>query len=87
MSLKHRLLLFLLFPLFAVAQDKLTLTGKITGLKEGGKVFLMDVNKPTDTLGTGIVKKGVFVIKAELKEYTHNPSGKELYTQSGIEVL
>lgn len=70
MSLKSRLLLFLLFPLFAVAQDKLTITGKIIGLKEGSKVLLMDVNKPTDTLGVGVVKKGLFVIKAELKEPT-----------------
>ena len=70
MSLKHRFLFFLLIPLFAVAQNKLTLTGKITGLKEGAKVLLMDVNKPTDTLGVGIVRKGVFVIKGELKEPT-----------------
>jgi peroxiredoxin len=70
MSLKSRLLLLLLFPLFAVAQDKLTLTGKVTGLKEGAKVLLMDVNRPADTLGMGIVKKGVFVIKAGLKEPT-----------------
>ena len=70
MSLKHRLLLILLFPLFAVAQDKFTLAGKITGLKEGSKVLLMDVNKPTDTLGVGTVKNGAFVIKGELKEPT-----------------
>jgi peroxiredoxin len=70
MSMKSRLLLFSLFPFFAVAQDKLTLTGKVTGLKEGAKVLLMDVNRPSDTLGSAIVKNGVFVLKAQLKEPT-----------------
>jgi peroxiredoxin len=70
MSMKSQLLLFLLFPFFAVAQDKLTITGKITGLKEGDKILLMDVNRPADTLGSATVKQGVFVLKAQLKEPT-----------------
>lgn len=70
MSLKTGVFIFLLFPFFTVAQDKLTITGKVTGLKEGSKVLLIDVNRPTDTLGTATVKKGVFVLKTQLKEPT-----------------
>ena len=68
MRMKFRLLLLLLLPVFAGAQDKMTLTGKIKGIPDGTKVSLIDVNRPGDTVTAAIVKKGTFVLKAELKE-------------------
>lgn len=67
---KIRVSIFLLLPVFAAAQDKLTLTGKIKGLNETSPVALVDANKPADTLASGIVKNGTFVLKTELKEPT-----------------
>lgn len=55
-------------PLFAVAQQKMSVTGKIAGLKEGSLVHLIDMNRPTDTIAKSKVTKGVFVLKAELEE-------------------
>jgi peroxiredoxin len=67
--MKNWLLLFFLSPLLCVAQDpSLRVTGKITGLKEGGRVYLIDINRPTDTLAKGKVSKGVFTLKGTLKE-------------------
>lgn len=60
--------LLLLLPLFGAAQSKLTITGKIKGLRNGSLVFLTDVNKPGDTIAKAIVKKGTFVLKGDLKE-------------------
>lgn len=57
-------------PLMVLAQDKLTVSGKITGLKEGSKVVLVDINKATDTIGKGVVKEGAFSFKGTLKEPT-----------------
>lgn len=60
--------LFLLLPVFSIAQAKLTVTGKIKGLEEGSPVSLIDVNRQGDTLSKAVVKDGSFVLKAELKE-------------------
>ena len=68
--MKKLLTLVLLSPLLVVAQKKLSITGKVDGLKERSVVALVDINKPTDTIGKGIVKNGVFTIKASLKETT-----------------
>jgi peroxiredoxin len=67
--MKSRVLFFLLLPFIGAAQGKLVVTGKVKGLKEGSKVFLMDVSKqPMDTLAAAQVNKGVFILKTELKE-------------------
>ena len=66
--MKRYLLLLLVLPVFAVAQNKLTITGKIKGIKEGILVSLTDVNKPADTIAKAKVKKGVFILQQELKE-------------------
>lgn len=61
--------LLLLLPFLAPAQGKLTLTGTVKGLADGTPVALLDINKqPYDTLASGSVKKGVFVLKTELNE-------------------
>ncbi|HKZ65757.1 MAG TPA: DUF4369 domain-containing protein, partial [Chitinophagaceae bacterium] len=66
--MKRYLLLLLVLPVFATAQNKLTLTGKMKGIKEGTLVSLIDVNKPADTIAKANVKKGVFILQQELKE-------------------
>lgn len=60
----------LLLPLWVIAQKKLSLTGKVDGLKEGSLVAMMDLNKVGDTVGRGTVKNGVFIINTSLKEAT-----------------
>ena len=35
-----------LLPGFAIAQNKLTITGKVKGIKEGQLISLTDVNRP-----------------------------------------
>lgn len=60
--------LFLL-PLGLLAQQKgFVITGTITGLTENTRVSLTDLNKPTDTVAQGVVKKGVFVLKGNVAE-------------------
>lgn len=61
-------LFLLLLPFLAQAQNKLTVTGKVTGLKEGTWVLLTDPNKPGDTIAKAKVINGVFVLNAKLKE-------------------
>lgn len=54
-------------PIIACTQKSLTLTGKITGLKDHSAVSLSDVYNATDTFAKGVVKNGSFVLKAKLK--------------------
>jgi peroxiredoxin len=68
--MKSFLTVLFLSPLLGMAQKKLSVTGKLTGLKEGSVVSLIDINKPADTIGKGLVKSGVFTIKTLLKETT-----------------
>ena len=68
--MKRLLILVLLSPFLALSQKQLTLAGTVTGLKEGSRVSLIDINTPTDTLGKGVVKNGTFTIRASLKETT-----------------
>ena len=44
--MKRFLTLIFLSPLLALAQKKLSVTGKITGLKEGSRVCLDRYNNP-----------------------------------------
>ena len=66
--MKQCVLLLAFLPAFAMAQNKLTITGKVKGIKEGQMISLTDVNRPADTLAKAKFSKGVFVLKAELKE-------------------
>ncbi|MDP4262655.1 MAG: TlpA disulfide reductase family protein [Bacteroidota bacterium] len=68
--MKRFLILFVLTPVLVIGQKKLSLTGKVDGLKEGSVIALMDANKSADTIGKGRVKNGVFVINSGLKEPT-----------------
>lgn len=66
--MKQCVMLLALLPIFAMAQNKLTVIGKVKGIKEGVVISITDVNKPTDTIVRAKVKKGVFVLQHELKE-------------------
>ncbi|MEO5683766.1 MAG: TlpA disulfide reductase family protein [Chitinophagaceae bacterium] len=64
-----KLFLFILcFPVAVAAQKQLLVNGKITGLKEQSLVSLIDANDPTDTIASGMVQKGAFVLKGSLRE-------------------
>lgn len=66
--MKRCVMISALLPLLAIAQNKLTVTGKVQGLKEGALITITDVNRPSDTLAQSKVKNGVFVLQKELKE-------------------
>jgi peroxiredoxin len=66
--MKQCVLLLALLPAFAMAQNKLTITGKVKGIKEGQLISLTDVNRPADTIAKAKFSKGTFVLKGELKE-------------------
>ena len=66
--MKQCVLLLALLPALAMAQNKLTITGKVKGIREGQLISLTDVNRPADTLAKAKFSQGVFVLKAELKE-------------------
>ena len=66
--MKKCLVILALLPLFAIAQNKLIITGKVKGIKEGELVSLTDVNKPGDTIAKAKVSKGIFVLRGQLKE-------------------
>jgi peroxiredoxin len=67
-TMKRLFTVLLVCPLFVAAQTKLTISGKIKGLKEGSFVTLTDLNNAKDTLGKAKVLKGAFLLKASLKE-------------------
>jgi len=66
--MKKCVLFLALLPVFAIAQNKLIITGKVKGLKEGNLVSLIDINRPTDTIARSKVKNGTFILKQALKE-------------------
>ena len=66
--MKRCLLVLALVPVFAIAQNKLTITGNLKGIKEGTLMSLTDINKPQDTISKATVRKGVFVLRGDLKE-------------------
>jgi peroxiredoxin len=80
--MKSILALFFLTPFIAIAQKKLSVAGKLTGLKEGSVISLVDANKPTDTIGKSTVKNGAFNIKGSLNE----PSLLSLNMENGKKV-
>lgn len=65
---KSVFVLLFLAPILGAAQKKLSISGKISGLKEGSAVSLVDINNPADTVGRGAVKAGSFNFKVALKE-------------------
>ncbi len=66
--MKKCVLVVAMFPLLALAQTRLLITGKIQGIKDGTPVSLTDVNRPGDTIAKAVVKKGVFVLQKQLPE-------------------
>jgi len=68
MRLKNPVLLLLLLPFLGAAQGKLSISGKLAGMKEGAQVFLINLNKPDDTLSKTKVKNGSFFLTTTLKE-------------------
>jgi peroxiredoxin len=66
--MKFGVIAVFLLPFLASAQKSLVLTGKLKGIKEGELVSLTDANRPTDTLAKTRVTKGIYILKARLKE-------------------
>lgn len=66
--MKLSVVLLACLPVLASAQTKLSVSGKIKGLKEGDLVTITDVNRPADTIAKAKVKNGIFVLNGELKE-------------------
>ncbi len=66
--MKNLLLMILLLPFAAFAQQELVITGKVKGLKENDVVALTDVNRPRDTIARATVKKGSFVLRHKFQE-------------------
>ena len=57
--MKKLIAVLFLIPVAVMAQQKgFVITGTITGLPENSKVFLLDMNKNSDTLAKGRVAKG-----------------------------
>lgn len=68
--MKIFLFIFCCLPILVAAQKQLLVNGRITGLKEQSKVYLVDANTPTDTIARATQKKGEFVLKGSLREAT-----------------
>jgi peroxiredoxin len=67
--MKRIFLVIFLTPFFVKAQNSLSVTGTIAGLKEGSPVSLTDINNPSDTIAKGKAQKnGVVVLKGTVKE-------------------
>jgi peroxiredoxin len=66
--MKSGLLLLCLFPLAALAQEKITIKGKLKGLKDSTVVYITDVNNPTDTIAVDTAQSGKFYLKGEINE-------------------
>jgi thiol-disulfide isomerase/thioredoxin len=70
--MKQLIWMIVLLPLFGLAQQTgapgFSISGKITGLSEGSSVFLTDANNPTDTLATGFVKEGQFLLTGKIAD-------------------
>ncbi|MCG2615671.1 AhpC/TSA family protein [Terrimonas sp. NA20] len=66
--MKSGLLLLCLFPLVIAAQEKLTIKGKLKGLKDSTVIYITDVNNPTDTIAIDTAQNGRFYLKGQLNE-------------------
>ena len=56
--MKIFLFIFCCLPIVASAQKQLLVNGRVSGLKEQSKVYLVDANTPTDTIARATQKKG-----------------------------
>ena len=69
--MKNIFVLLFLSPFALLAQNTLSVTGKITGLKEKSLISLTDINNAADTIARGLAgKDGTFTLKGKLKEPT-----------------
>ncbi|MEI9912822.1 MAG: hypothetical protein WDO71_26140 [Bacteroidota bacterium] len=59
--MKSFFVLIFLSPLLVLAQNGLSVAGKITGLKERSLVSLTDINNPSDTIAKGLPVKTEFL--------------------------
>jgi peroxiredoxin len=66
--MKQLVILLLLIPAGLLAQTGFVIKGTVTGLAEGSRVMLTDVNNATDTLARSTVKNGSFELKGIIKE-------------------
>jgi thiol-disulfide isomerase/thioredoxin len=59
-------------PVLVLAQKPVekgfTVEGRVSGLAESSAVFITDASNPTDTVATGVVKGGQFVLKGHVSE-------------------
>jgi len=57
-------------PVFGLAQkpEGFTIEGKVTGAAENSAVYITDASNPTDTVATGVIKGGQFVLKGHVSE-------------------
>jgi len=64
--------LILFVPLFSIAQNasqpQLIINGNFKGLPEKSEVFLLNLNKTTDTVAKGFVQSGKFVLTGHVAE-------------------
>ncbi|HVU95880.1 MAG TPA: TlpA disulfide reductase family protein [Puia sp.] len=60
----------MVLPVFGLAQkpEGFTIEGKVTGAAEGSAVYITDASNPTDTVATGMIKGGQFVLKGHVSE-------------------
>jgi peroxiredoxin len=66
--MKSGLLFLCLFPLAVLGQEKLTVKGKVKGLKDSTLVYITDVNNPTDTIASSRAKAEKFQLEGQLNE-------------------
>lgn len=70
--MKNWIVIFLLFPLFGIAQKPkekgFTIQGTIDGLAENSVVTLNDLNNPGDTVARAAVKNGSFTLSGVIAE-------------------
>jgi peroxiredoxin len=66
--MRSAFLLVCLLPFSVFAQNKLTVKGKLKGLKDSTPVYITDVNNPTDTIASTIAKAERFHLQGKLEE-------------------
>ncbi|HTE23996.1 redoxin domain-containing protein [Flavitalea sp.] len=70
--MKFLLAVLLSIPFFSIAQKipagGFVITGSVNGLADKSRVTLTELNNPTDTLATGTVSKGTFILKGKIVE-------------------
>lgn len=66
--MKSGLLLLCFLPIAAFSQEKLTVKGKLKGLKDNTLIYITDVNNPMDTIASARAKAEKFQLDGELAE-------------------